>query len=87
MRCLDCALIFVTAICTSVVGIADEPTIRERVSSQDMEALVESLISDRQIVTDLKVRLVESQTLSGDQCAELVDGPLHRAIEDSARIE
>ena len=87
MRCLDCALIFVTAICTSVVGIADEPTIRERVSSQDMEALVESLISDRQIVTDLKVRLVESQTLSGDQRAELVDGPLHRAIEDSARIE
>ena len=63
MRCLAWILILVTAICTSGVGIADEPTVRERVSTKDMKALVESLISDRQIVTDLKVRLVESQTL------------------------
>ena len=62
MRCLDWALLLVTTSCTSPLGLTDEPIVRERISTKDMKALVESLISDRQIVTDLKVRLVESQT-------------------------
>ena len=57
------ALLLVNAICAPASGWPDEPTVRERVSSKEMQALVESLTSDRQIITDLKVRLVDSQTL------------------------
>lgn len=63
MHCYARVAIIAATVCTSLLSMADEPTVRERVSSKDMEALVETLISDRNIVTDLNVRLVDSQTM------------------------
>ena len=63
MLCSSRALILIATICTTTLARADEPFVRERVRSKDMKPLVESLISDRRIITDLTVRLVESQSL------------------------